>query len=180
MSAVTDRVGQVLADALRGLAAREGAIASNVANVDTPGYVPRAVPFEAVLQREIASDPVLSGAVLRARSSTGVGGGGLSGANPPPADAAARLPMRPPETGPSAAVALRTATPGATPGAVVGSAGDGRFTPVAVPASGRNDGNAVDVEAEMTALATTQLQYGAVARLLSVRYQNLRTAIGGR
>ncbi|HSV73871.1 MAG TPA: flagellar basal body rod protein FlgB [Chthonomonadales bacterium] len=41
--------------ALDGLAARHGAIADNIANVNTPGYKRKVVHFEDALQRAVAS-----------------------------------------------------------------------------------------------------------------------------
>ena len=43
----------------------------------------------------------------------------------------------------------------------------------------RNDGNTVDVESEMTALAESQLKYAAVSRLLSGKLGMLRDVAGG-
>ncbi len=40
---------------LNGLSSRQGAIADNIANIDTPGYRRREVPFEAELRRATAS-----------------------------------------------------------------------------------------------------------------------------
>ena len=39
--------------ALKGLAARQQTISSNIANVDTPGYSAKAVDFETMLQRNL-------------------------------------------------------------------------------------------------------------------------------
>jgi flagellar basal-body rod protein FlgB len=53
--------GQVAAKALDGLAARQRALTNNIANVETPGFQPGDVPFEAELRaaRDNAkSDPV--------------------------------------------------------------------------------------------------------------------------
>jgi flagellar basal body rod protein FlgB len=45
----------------------------------------------------------------------------------------------------------------------------------------RNDANTVDLESEMTALADTQLRFGAVSRLATARLGMLRdVASGGR
>ena len=38
---------------LRGLSARQQAISDNIANIDTPGYIARDVPFETALQRQL-------------------------------------------------------------------------------------------------------------------------------
>lgn len=44
--------------------------------------------------------------------------------------------------------------------------------------SGRNDGNNVDVDAEMTKLAETNISYSAIASVMKERFGMLRTAIG--
>ncbi len=44
----------------------------------------------------------------------------------------------------------------------------------------RNDQNSVDVESEMTALTETQLKYSAVSRMLTNKFTDLGTVIGGR
>ena len=54
-SILGDRRIEVLQRALGGLAQRQQAIAGNVANVDTPGYKRREVPFEAELQASLGS-----------------------------------------------------------------------------------------------------------------------------
>lgn len=38
---------------LRGLSQRAQAISDNIANIDTPGYVPKEVPFETELRRQL-------------------------------------------------------------------------------------------------------------------------------
>lgn len=54
MGWLNDTAFRVLTAALDGLARREAALASNLANIDTPGYRPVAVPFEGALQQELA------------------------------------------------------------------------------------------------------------------------------
>jgi len=46
----------------------------------------------------------------------------------------------------------------------------------------RNDGNNVDIEREMAVLAAAEIQYAALAQVVSARYRMLRSAIsqGGR
>ena len=51
--------------ALGGLARRQEAIASNLANIDTPGYVRKAVDFEATLRTRLTPGGVEGGALLR-------------------------------------------------------------------------------------------------------------------
>jgi flagellar basal-body rod protein FlgB len=43
----------------------------------------------------------------------------------------------------------------------------------------RNDGNKVDLETEMTALTQTQLQYEAASRLITGKFAQLYTVLGG-
>lgn len=60
MSLFTSRTDVVVSGALDGLAARHKAYASNLANVDTPGFQPSEVPFEEHLREvrdRIAADP---------------------------------------------------------------------------------------------------------------------------
>lgn len=124
MDVMSDNVSLGLKAALRGLAMRQAAIASNVANVDTPGYKAVRVRFEEQLRRAL-----------------------LAG------DASVRKePVR-------EADLLPTAEP--------------------VLASARNDGNSVDIDQEMVALADTTLRYSAVARLLSERLALMRSIISG-
>jgi flagellar basal-body rod protein FlgB len=54
------RTGTVIKGALDGLAARHRTLAHNLANVETPGFQPQDVPFEAELRRvrdELAAHP---------------------------------------------------------------------------------------------------------------------------
>ena len=43
----------------------------------------------------------------------------------------------------------------------------------------RNDGNTVDLETEMTDLTTTQIQYSADSRLITSKFEQLYTVLGG-
>jgi flagellar basal-body rod protein FlgB len=123
MSRVTnDLTIASLRKALDGAAARQGAAAGNLANVETPGYRPRRVEFQDQLRAA------------------------LQEADQADLDAVA----------PS-------------------------LTVYAGPAL-RRDGNAVDLETEMSELAESSLQYQAVTRLLSRKLQMLRSVAteGGR
>jgi flagellar basal-body rod protein FlgB len=51
-----------LSSALDGLAARQRAIASNIANVNTPGYRAKIVSFEGALSQSVAAGSGLAGA----------------------------------------------------------------------------------------------------------------------
>ena len=80
-----------------------------------------------------------------------------------------------PVDGPSAATAMHVTDPRHIQ--PVGATGIG---PTARGFQGtiRNDRNEVDLEAEMTALAETQLRYSAVSRLINGKHQMLNDAIG--
>jgi len=156
MSWLIDPTQRLLEKALDGLSRREDLIASNLANIDTPGYRAASIDFESALRSELAG--------------LGMGGGS--------ADTAVAGELLAPSTGPSAAIALQTTDPrhfasGTTGvGLVPGSQTfDGSL---------RNDGNTVDLESEMTALVETQIRFGAVSRLVTGRLGMLRDAIGGR
>ncbi len=153
MSWLQDPVHRTLAGALDGLARRESLIAANLANIDTPGYVPQSVPFEGALQAALAEARSPAGQRVSTRGGPG---------------SAAPGEMR--RTDPRHMVASRP------PSAARGTTGD-------VPFAGsiRNDGNRADLESEMAALADTQLRFAAVGRLTTGRLAMLRDAItGGR
>lgn len=147
---LSDVTGRLLARALDGLAAREAAIASNLANVDTPGYRPLVVDFETALRAELDR---------------------TSGARP--------LALASPTLGPSAAEGLSRTDPRHLVGVPAPEGRDGVVRGSIVEA-GRNDGNAVDLEAQVTSLAETQLRYAAVSRLISLRLGMFRDVVGGR
>lgn len=155
MSLLTDPTQQILAQALDGLSTRESLIGSNLANIDTPGYQPQSIDFETALKAEIAGQ---GGGAAGAAVGTGVAG------------------LLPPSSGPSAATALRTTDPRQFLGdaALTGSTAATH----AFAGTLRNDGNAVDVESEMTALVNTQIKYSAVARLETGKLGLLIDAIG--
>ncbi len=147
---LSDATGRILSAALDGLAARQEAIASNLANIDTPGYQPLVVDFESELRAELDR---------------------LRGATPP-------LELAPPTAGATAAAGPARSDPRHLSG-IGGFVADGTAARPTTEA-GRNDANSVDLEAEVTALAETQLRYAAVSRLISLRLGMLRDAIGGR
>ncbi len=53
MSWLVDSTQSILSGALEGLTRRQAVISSNLANIDTPGYQPKAVDFETALRAEV-------------------------------------------------------------------------------------------------------------------------------
>jgi flagellar basal-body rod protein FlgB len=84
-----------------------------------------------------------------------------------------------PSGGPAADVALRRTDPRHFSTAGSGSLDSGATTS-GVNESIRNDSNKVDLETEMTALTETQIKYSADSRLISGKYAQLYTVLGGR
>lgn len=137
MGLINDPTLTVLGAALQGLGKREQAVAANLTNIDTPGYQPQSVDFESTLQ-----------AVAAAATSTSATG------------------MQQPGTGPQADIAMRTTDARhMNVASANGAAGSGAVRTFA--GNLRNDGNTVDLESEMTALAETQIKFSAVSRLVS-------------
>lgn len=164
MSWLVDPTQHLLERALDGLSRRQQLIAANLANIDTPGYRPMSVDFESALRAELAG--------------AGMPGGSLPPGGAGTAATTGAAALLPPSIGPSAAVALRTTDPRhvAAETAASGAVPAGR----AFDGSLRNDGNTVDLESEVTALAETQLRFGAVSRLVSGKLGMLRDVAGGR
>lgn len=156
MSWLVDPAMGILVGALDGLSQRESLIASNLANIDTPGYRPASLDFESALRSAMASQGIEVGQA----SSGSVGD------------------MLPPSSGPSAAIALQTTDPRQYAGGVLATGSS--LASQAFDGSLRNDGNTVDLESEMTALVDTQVRYGAVSELVTGKLGMLREAIGGR
>ncbi len=150
---IDDATGRLLATALDGLASRQEAIAANLANIDTPGYAPLAVDFETALRAQIEA-----------------ANGGFAPLQP-----------RPPTLGSSADEGPSRIDPRHLAG-VASPAGGVEVSIVPRPTveAGRNDRNTVDLEAQVTGLAETQLRYAAVSRLISLRLGMLRDVVGGR
>ena len=128
--ALNDITVRALHKALDGDIARQRAAAHNVANVDTPGYHPVRVEFQAELRTAIERERRLD----------------------------------------------RLSDP---------SEGIETVRPETVSHEGpalRRDGNAVDIEAEMTEIAESALHYQATVRLLNKKLQMLRSVAteGGR
>jgi flagellar basal-body rod protein FlgB len=153
MSWLVDPATRALTTALDGYARREQAIASNIANIDTPGFRPSRVDFEAELAAAVAEE--------------------LDG----PGGALAQ-----PTAGPSAALGpARTAEAhlAGRPGA--GDTGVNASLASVNPAvSTRVDGNDVDIDAQMISLAETQLKYAATSRMLTGKIQMLKDVVNAR
>jgi flagellar basal-body rod protein FlgB len=83
-----------------------------------------------------------------------------------------------PSSGPSADVAMKTTDPRHF--SSIGTLGDGSNASVnAVTENTRNDSNKVDLETEMTALTQTQIKYSADSRLITGKFAQLYTVLGG-
>ena len=78
--AMIDSTGSVLYAALNGLAARQRVIATNVANVETPGYVAGRVSFEDSLRAAVADGEAgaTSVSMLRSTDPANVNGNNVS------------------------------------------------------------------------------------------------------
>jgi flagellar basal-body rod protein FlgB len=86
--------------------------------------------------------------------------------------------MLPNQAGPSADVAMKTTDPRQF--STVGSVLDGTSTSISGTNENiRNDNNKVDLETEMTNLTETQIKYSAASRLLTSKYAQLDTVLGG-
>jgi flagellar basal-body rod protein FlgB len=148
MSGLTDSTMSILGQALDGLTSRQSVISSNLANIDTPNYQPKAVDFETALQNELAAMDTSPGNILV------------------------------PSSGPSADVAMKTTDPRHF--SSIGTLGNGSSASVStVDENTRNDANKVDLETEMTALTQTQIEYSADSRLITGKFAQLYTVLGG-
>ena len=131
--------------------ARQNVLGGNLANMDTPGFVPRDVDFAAAM----------------GAGGTGAPGGTAPGAPPvpglEPAPAPGELPLN-----------LASYTPPSL-SAAPGLPGGLSSTVSAGPASAAGiDGNAVDADRTLVALAENALQYGAAAKAISKKLAILR------
>jgi flagellar basal-body rod protein FlgB len=123
---------ETLQKALGGLARRQQAISSNIANVDTPGYTRRDVTFESELRASLGGSTARLATTNTRHLSFAPTGGSLFGA--------------------------ATADQGRT-------------------RTGRNDGNDVDIDYEMTKLAETSLRYQLLTQVTSNRFGTLREIV---
>jgi flagellar basal-body rod protein FlgB len=139
--------------------ARQTTLAANLANVDTPGFVPRDLDFAAAMG---AADGAGPGAIP------------VPGADPSPAGG--EMPLHLASWNPSGA----GASPGpgpipGPPGTLAGLAGG--LSPSASTGQAVApgiDGNAVDADRTLVALSENALQYGAAAKAVSKKLAILR------
>ena len=150
MSGLVDSTMRILGKALDGLAESESAIASNLANIDTPNYQPKSIDFETALKSEVA-------AIY----------------NNSPANQTA------PFGAPAADVAMRTSDPRHFASIASPTTGDSATTST-VNENLRNDSNTVDLETEMTALTQDQIKFEANSRLIAGKLAQLSSVLGGR
>lgn len=126
---LTDPRIAIVQQALQGLARRQEAVATNIANVDTPGYRRTDVSFEGELRAQLETRRRLATTDPRHFAVAPVGEG-----------------------------LLQTALDGA----------QGRTR------AGRNDGNDVDIDYEMTRLAETSLRYQLLTQVAGTRFTTLK------
>jgi flagellar basal-body rod protein FlgB len=112
-------------------------ISSNIANAETPNYVPKALAFEDELQGALKADPGVAPLTTNARHIS------LKGSSGRIQSVTGRV----------------VETPATTPG---------------------NDGNAVELEGEMSRMAENQIMFNASVQILTKKFEGLRTAIKGQ
>jgi flagellar basal-body rod protein FlgB len=138
MPFTNDITTATLTAAMRGGAARQAALAQNVANADTPGYNRISVNFEGALAEALADD--------RAASSI---------------DPRLQLPVST-MSGERSIDSVKPTFQADTTTTM------------------RVDGSNVDADNEMAELASNQMAYNTVTRLLAERFQQITSAITGR
>jgi len=121
-------------------AKQQNLISSNVANAETPNYVPKALSFEGELQ-----------GVMKTMDS------GERARNNPP------NPRHFPLKGSGNRLEFVTGHVIATPSATLSE-----------------DGNAVELESEMSKMVENQVMYNAAVQILSKKFEGLRNAIKGQ
>ncbi len=128
--------------------ARHGVLAGNVANANTPGFVPRDVDFAAAMREGLAPASV---PIPAPRASLTLASAGHPIASSP------EIPLEVAGTSPP------------SPG--------GELPTIAAPTSGAGlDGNAVDVDRALAAVAENAIQSGAAARAAQKKLAILRYA----
>lgn len=118
---------------------QQNLISSNLANAETPGYVPKALEFEQQLQSAVKQ--------AKGRGAVGGVGGVTHAAHIPLKGGAARLQQ---------VVGTVVETPAKTPG---------------------RDGNAVELENEMSRMMQNQVLFNASAQLLAKKFEGIRSAL---
>jgi len=140
---IFDATTATLEQALDVRLARHTVLAGNLANVDTPGFVPQDVDFKAAMS----------------------GAQGLPEEAPEAAPAAGELPLTLASYTPPSAAGLSGLPGGLSP---MTSAGPGAGSSPGI------DGNAVDADRALVAIAENAVQYGAAARAVSKKLAILR------
>jgi flagellar basal-body rod protein FlgB len=133
--------------------ARHGLLAANVANASTPGFVPRDLDFAAAMRERAVREP--PGLPVPRASMT------LASAGHAP-DAAPAIPL----SSAQGAAPLPSPTP----------LGPGGLGPAAGLSGPGIDGNAVDVDRALAAVAENAIQSGAAARAAQKKLAILRYA----
>lgn len=118
---------------------QQNLISSNLANAETPGYVPKALEFEQQLQSAVKQ--------AKGRGATGGVGSVTHAAHIPLKGGAARLQQ---------VAGTVVETPAKTPG---------------------RDGNAVELENEMSRMMQNQVLFNASAQLLAKKFEGIRSAL---
>ena len=154
---IFDSTHHTLERALDARLLRHNVLAGNLANVDTPGFTPRDVDFAAAMREATPSPeggPSAPAPIpVPSRSMTFVSGGLALGAGP------AEIPLA--AAGPTA-----PGNPGAIGSPVVEVQGAGAGL----------DGNAVDADRALAAVAENAIQYNAAARAAAKKLAILRYA----
>ena len=111
-------------------------ISSNIANAETPNYIPKSLVFEDELQGALKGGQTGTPAVTNPR----------------------HIPLKGTKDRLESVTGRVVETPAKTPG---------------------KDGNAVELEEEMTKLSENQIMYNASVQILSRTFSDLRTAVKG-
>ncbi len=147
MDMISSLTTEVMNKTLDGLSKRNTAIASNLANVDTPNYARHDVSFEGALNNAIQAEQ----------------GGGQPTQGPASNDVPlAMITRNPGHLGGASFASISDFTPEMT------ESSDLEY---------RKDGNAVDVETEMVKLARNTQKYQAVSNLESRNFKAIRGVI---
>lgn len=149
MDLITSLTTQVMTKAMDGLSKRHQAIASNLANVETPNYRRRDVNFEGALNNAIQTSKS-GGSQLRQASND------------------QSMALKTTREGHIAIGQTESSVDNVEP--EISEAHDQKY---------RNDGNSVDVENEMAQLAKNTQRYVALTNMQSRNLKSLRSVISG-
>jgi flagellar basal-body rod protein FlgB len=144
---IFDQTFRTLERALDLRLARQGVLAGNLANVDTPGFTPRDLDFAEAMGATGAASP----------------GGAASPAGPAGAAGSGELPLD------------LVGRPGPVPGPIPGLPGGRSPASLDGPSSTAGlDGNSVDADRTLVALSENAIQYGAAAKAIAKKLAILR------